>query len=127
MLCYGSSAASRHSECATTGRYGGSVATKLKIKLEKAHDPNTNTIGEVFESLAGGGEELEVSGVIARVDLSSRFQLAPGKYEYRFVINGGAGKFTVQVLQRKPKKVLASGEFDADEGVNRKLEFEVKK
>ncbi len=66
----------------------------LKLRSDSAH---INTIGAIYARSDDDDAPPKVTDVLARPTQASRFVLNPGRYEYRFYVQAGAGKYTLSV------------------------------
>jgi hypothetical protein len=101
---------------------------QLKLFVAETEDADLYAEGDVWVQNAADDAAPVVSDVLARPDAGSRFVLLPGLYTYRFNVEDGKGKFTIEIdVDGKPPQKLIAREYDtADAFRGRTLRFQVK-
>jgi hypothetical protein len=98
----------------------------LKLSITKTDDPNLAISGDVWVQNAPDDAQPLVTNVIARASAGSRFVLDHGKYTFRFNVDAGTGKFTLQVERADGSATIATRPYDTADAVRgRTLRFEV--
>jgi len=89
------------------------MGRELILKL-RSDSPHLNSVGVIYDSDDPDDSPPKVTHVPVSNGEGSRFVLNPGRYEYRYYVQAGSGKYTISVLLTESGAVLQQKEFDSE-------------
>jgi hypothetical protein len=92
---------------------GLTMGRDLILKL-RSDSPHINTVGAIYDRSDHDDAPPKVTEVLARSTQASRFVLNPGRYEYRYFVQAGSGKYTLSVSLLGSDAVLQQKDFDSE-------------